>query len=87
MLNDKMCILGSELRNWVLYFSLPVLSGILAEPHLSHFAQFVAAIQMLSLVKISRNDIDTAETLLNTFYFKFSDLNLWYAPTCMYTYD
>ena len=43
---DIVRIIGSELRNWVMCFSLPVLSGIL-EIYLSHFALFVAAIQQL----------------------------------------
>ena len=52
-----------------MYFSLPVLSGILDETYLSHFAHFVAAIQLLSAGKVSLNDIETAET-----YTQFSDL-------------
>ena len=40
--------IASEMRNWILYFSLPVLHGILPEPYISHFSLLVTALQLLS---------------------------------------
>ena len=69
-----LCLIGSELRNWVLYFSLPVLNEILPDPYYTHFAHFVGAIHLLSASKVLRDDLETAEALLSTFYAQFSEL-------------
>ena len=38
---------ASEYRSWMLFYSLPVLPGLLAEPYFSHYALLVAALHIL----------------------------------------
>ena len=64
-------ILGSELQAWVLYFSLPVLEGILPVVYKRHWSLLVGALHILSSDAIS---VVTAEELLLEFYNKFPDL-------------
>ena len=63
---------GAELRNWLLFYCLPVLSGILPQPFFGHLALLVAAIYIYSAQKISVQDHKLAEDLLLQFYKDFS---------------
>lgn len=67
-------ILGSELRNWLMFYSLPVLKDILPNPYLTHYALLVTGVVLLSSESITTEDIATARSALNTFYDKFPDL-------------
>jgi hypothetical protein len=67
-------ITGSELQAWALYFSLPVLEGILPVVYLRHWGLFVGALHIVSSDEISGAELDTAEKLLLEFYDKFPDL-------------
>ena len=62
------------MRNWILYFSLPVLHGILPEPYISHFSLLVAALQLLSSSTITQSDMKYATYCIATFVDQFSDL-------------
>ena len=67
-------ILGSELQAWALYFSLPVLEGILPVVYKRHWSLLVGALHILSSDAISAAELVTAEELLLEFYNKFPDL-------------
>ena len=66
--------LGTEFQGWLLWYSLPVLSGILPEPYYQHYSCFVATIGMLLEAHITREDLEKANDLLETFCRKMSDL-------------
>ena len=65
---------GAELRNWLLFFSLPVLREILPSPYLSHFALVVSAVYMFSTDNISQQSLLTGRCLLKQFHREFSGL-------------
>ena len=54
-------IVGSQLREWVLFFSLAVLSGKLPRDYLKHFSLLIAALHILLADTISPVDLDNAE--------------------------
>ncbi|XP_052212666.1 uncharacterized protein LOC127831685 [Dreissena polymorpha] len=58
---------ASELRSWLLFYSLPVLNGILPETYLKHFSLIVEAIYILLGEGITNEDIERADHLLNVF--------------------
>lgn len=66
--------IGAELRNWLLFFAVPVLHEILPIPYLSHLALLVSGIYIYSSQQISPGDFQLAQQLLNSFYAQFSDL-------------
>lgn len=59
---------GSQLRAWLLYFSLPVLKGILSSTYYSHLAYLVAAMHLLLGESISEIDLQNAQAFLLKFY-------------------
>ncbi|XP_069136597.1 uncharacterized protein [Argopecten irradians] len=59
---------ASELRSWLLHYSLPCLSGFLPEVFLEHFACLVEGVYLLLKQNVSSADIDRAESLLLSFY-------------------
>lgn len=54
-------IVGSQLREWVLFFSLPLLSGKLPRDYLKHFSLLIAALHILLADTISPVDLGNAE--------------------------
>ena len=67
-------IVGSQLREWVLFFSLPVLSGKLPRDYLKHFSLLIAALHILLADTISPVDLGNAESYLKEFYIKLPQL-------------
>jgi len=65
---------ASELKAWLLYYSLPSLDGVLPKKFLQHFVLFVEAIFILLGDNISREDLAVAEYFLDSFYKRFADL-------------
>lgn len=63
----------SELKAWLLHYSLPVLDGILDSNYMKHHATLVAAIQLLSADTVSSSDISTARVLLNEYVAQYPD--------------
>ncbi len=59
---------GSEYHAWLLYYSLPVLSDILPQPCLAHWALLVAAMHILFADVIPLWSVQSAETYLLQFY-------------------
>ena len=65
---------ASELRNWLLFYSLPLLHGFLPPLYLHHFALLVCAMHILLQGKIALSHIDAAELMLNEFYVMMPEL-------------
>ena len=66
--------IGAELRNWLLFFAIPVLYNILPVQFLSHLALLVTGVYIYSSQSISGQDFQLGQCLLQQFYLRFSDL-------------
>ena len=66
--------LGSQLREWVLFFSLPVLTGKLPGEYLKHFSLLIASLHILLADTISPIDLDNVQGYLKEFYMKLPQL-------------
>lgn len=55
-------------ENWILFFSLPVLKGLLENKYLHHWVYFVDALNILLQEKVSLSDLDVVEEQLAHFY-------------------
>ena len=58
---------ASELRHWLLFYSLPLLLDYLPSLYYHHYALFVCAIHMLLSDSITSAQIDAAEQMLSDF--------------------
>ncbi|XP_064456969.1 uncharacterized protein LOC135367607 [Ornithodoros turicata] len=58
---------ATEWRNWVLYFMLPTLNGVLPVRYLVHASLLTESLFLLLQDSIKESDIDTADHLLQTF--------------------
>lgn len=58
---------ASELRSFLLYWGIPVLSGVLRNEYMVHYVLLVQALNILLKTKISKTEIDVAERLLLRF--------------------
>ncbi|KAK6492328.1 hypothetical protein HHUSO_G4649 [Huso huso] len=65
---------ASEWRNWLLFYSLPCLKGILPERYLKHFALLVEAIYLPLQSQILPQDVNNADILLLEFVVKLQSL-------------
>ena len=65
---------ASEFRNWLLYFSLPLLVSTLPPLYLHHFSLLVCAIHILLQSKLSDVHIQAAEEMLKDFYSMLPEL-------------
>lgn len=65
---------GAQLREWLLYFSLPVLKGILPVPQLDHYCYLVAGIHIVLSDSISAADLSCADRCLRQFYSQFTNI-------------
>ncbi len=69
------CILtGNEVRSWMLYYSLPVLSGVLPSIYFHHYSLLVASLHILSSDSIYPDDLETARDFLDRFYLQYGEL-------------
>lgn len=59
---------GHELRSWLLYYSVPVMTGIMASSYLTHYALLVAAIHILGGEQVSEEHLQLATDFLDRFY-------------------
>uniref|UniRef100_A0A2R5L958 Putative conserved plasma membrane protein n=1 Tax=Ornithodoros turicata TaxID=34597 RepID=A0A2R5L958_9ACAR len=71
---ERMYWKANEYRSWLLYYSLPVLSGILPQEHFSHYMLLVAAIYLLLQDSVSQKDLNSAELFLKKFVSRVGDL-------------
>ena len=67
-------ITGSELKSWLLFYSLPVLKGILPQPYYSHYTLLVASVHMLTSDYIVPGELDLCEQWLRKFYKDYMEL-------------
>lgn len=65
---------GSELKSWLLYYSLPVLRNVLPLPYFKHFSLLVASIHILTSENISSVDLERCQEWLKAFYAKYTEL-------------
>jgi len=66
---------ASEFRNWLLYYSLPLLVSINMPPlYLHHFALLVCSIHILLQPKLTETQIKAAEEMLQDYYLLLPDL-------------
>ena len=61
-------------RMWLLFYSIPVLCGILPAVHLNHFALLMASIRFLTSAFIMITELYTAESYPRKFYDTFGSL-------------
>ena len=66
--------IASEYRAWLLFYSVPVLHGILPLMYITHYALFVDAIWLLLKDKVSEGDLAKADHILLQFCQKFAEL-------------
>ena len=62
---------ASELESWLLYYALPCLDGFLNDEYLEHFAKLSEGVHLLLGDTITREELRTAERLLDEFYQDF----------------
>lgn len=65
---------GSQLREWLLFFSLPVLMGKLPQEYLQHLSLLIASLHILLSDSISSVDLSNVERFLKEFYVKLPQL-------------
>lgn len=65
---------ASEHCSWLLYYSLPVLSGVLPEPFFTHYSLLVAGMHILLSDSVTEDSIHQAEVYLLRFYQMYSTL-------------
>lgn len=65
---------ASELRTWLLYYSLPVMQGILPNDHHQHLMLLVCAIYILLKQSISPQDLNKARAVLEHFCLRASSV-------------
>lgn len=65
---------ASELRSWLLFYSLPVLDDVLPPVYFRHYSLLVAAIHILSSNSINHEEVDSAEEWLKKFYQQYEEL-------------
>ena len=62
---------ASELRSWLFFYSLPIMSDILPSTYFIHYACFVEGIFLLSTDSVSYNDLQKSYNLLAFFVHMF----------------
>lgn len=58
---------ATEWRNWLLYYALPCLDGILPQRYMIHLEKLVKAVYILNSDSITEAQLDIAENLLTVF--------------------
>lgn len=66
--------IGSQLREWLLFFSLPVLMGKLPQEYLQHLSLLIASLHILLSDNISSRDLSNVQGYLKEFYIKLPQL-------------
>ena len=65
---------ASELRAWLLFYSIPILFDFLHRDYLYHLNLLIKSMHILLSVRISSNDLKSAEKMLTLYYKKSLDL-------------
>jgi hypothetical protein len=69
---------ANELRSWLLYYSVPILKGVLADLYYVHFLLLSAAIYLLTRETVGEEEITTASEYLEDFC---TEAEFLYGPT------
>ena len=70
-----LCIhIGAQLREWLLYYSLPVLHGMLSASLLDHYCFLVTGVHILLSDAITEDQLSCAEHCFNQFYSLYSTI-------------
>ena len=64
---------ASEFRSWALFYSVPVMNGILNDDHLKHYILFSEGLWLLLQSSVSLIDVNEAEVFLQHFCLKFAE--------------
>lgn len=65
---------ASEFRNWLLYYSLPILKSILPPLYWHHYALLVCAMHILLQSELTEIKIEAAEQMLKDYYILLPEL-------------
>lgn len=65
---------ANEFRNWLLYYSLPILTSFLPPLYFHHYSLLVCAIHILLQTKVNEIQIQAAEKMLGDFYAMLPEL-------------
>ena len=65
---------ASELRNWLLYYSLPLVLNVLPPLYLHHYSLLVCSMHILLQSHLSEVQIQAAESMLSSFYVLLPEL-------------
>jgi hypothetical protein len=65
---------ASELRSWLLYYSLPILKDCMLSAYLYHYAALVETVYILSSSSISEQDIQLCQRNVRYFVYLFGEL-------------
>ena len=63
---------GAQLREWLLYYSVPVLHDILPSSLFNHYCYLVAGVHIILADCITEVQIDCADSCFHEFYSQFS---------------
>lgn len=63
-----------EAENWLLFYSVPILSHILPDKYVKHWKLFVGAVQLLLQDCVSEYDLNKAESMLEQYALTTEDL-------------
>lgn len=63
---------GAQLREWLLYYSVPVLHEILPSSLLNHYCYLVAGVHIVLADSITNVQMDCADSCFYEFYSQFS---------------
>ncbi|XP_046405027.1 uncharacterized protein LOC124170349 [Ischnura elegans] len=74
LLSAKGTMKARELENFFLFYSVPVLNGVLSAPYFHHWKLLVSACNLLLQDVVTDEDIDTADLLLLEFVCKTEEL-------------
>ena len=67
-------IIAQELKSWLLYYSLPVISGVLPRKYVSHHQSLVEAMHILLKDSISSRELKLAQRHLCFYVFMFGQI-------------
>ncbi|KAK3933055.1 Halomucin [Frankliniella fusca] len=66
---------GTEWRNWLLYFGVPCMTGLVSNANLRMFSLLSKGVFLLSRDSVTDNDIDVAQRCLLRFVTAFQDMH------------
>ncbi|XP_057336342.1 uncharacterized protein LOC130674907 [Microplitis mediator] len=72
--NDYKYWKASEWKQWLLHYSIPILSSIMTDQYLEHHKLLVTAISYLSYISISKKMISVSFTSIKIYIFQFKNL-------------